>query len=304
MHAAAPRCERGLEIADRRQRLIVNARCRQARPRRGSGSRPPPWPWARRRDAPCPWPAAPGSAGEDQAGHRRRRHQQRPGLPIGAKIIRRDDRHNAGREPRAAATSIDWISRVRVRAAQEGGMQQPGHSPRRPRTARGRSAACGSSLRVTGRPIWRVSMLSLASAAAARAPRPRCADSRCSGTDCRTVPGAPRLGWDRAAARGKPSASSGCRACSSRIAAPCASRNACCSGCSMPSRAPAPRRCVIAWPSACTAKIRQARTGLRRRTGWCRRRRRRARSRHGCRSGRASWRRKSLSSRRGSTVCR
>jgi hypothetical protein len=58
-------------------------------------------------------------------GDRRRRHQQRPGLPVGAEVGRRMDRDDAG--PCARGLDIDAADApVRDRAAQEGRMHHVG----------------------------------------------------------------------------------------------------------------------------------------------------------------------------------
>ena len=127
-----------------------------------------------------------GALIEDGAGDRRRRHQQRTGRPIGAEIRGGVDRDHAGAFTRGG--NVDRADAgVRDIAAQERRVQ---HARKLDIVDEQRLAAQESGVLVAFDRCAEAACRHAVSPAAVRRPasRPRrCADSRCSGTDCRTA---------------------------------------------------------------------------------------------------------------------
>ena len=93
-----------------------------------------------------------------------------------------------------------------------------------------------------------------------RARPPRCSGSRCSGRCCPRAPPAPSSRRRPGRRAAEPASTSRSRACRTRTGTRCVSRNACCSGCRV-SPSARPSTVTTSLPSACTASIRQERTG-------------------------------------------
>ena len=285
---------------DRRPAARGPRRCRPARPRRRSGSRPRPSRAARptcrtlslrqRHLRRSTWKTMPGIGGGGTSSG--------PGLPVVARGRRpcRPRRHRAAararcdvdRRRRACASSLRRKATCSIPGSCTSSTKSARPVSSRASSLRGHALAevrrvIGTSQ--AGRRAHGLDDVGVAGAAAEMA-RKRLADVA--------------IGRGGVVAQEGEAASSGCRACRSRTAARALRGMPACSGCSRRRAAARPSTVVDAWPSACTANIRQERTGSPSRSTVqapqtpC--------SQPTCVPvSSRSWRRKSLSRRRGST---